>query len=357
MSKSIAIIGASGRVGSTLAGHILRSDLLEPFDRLQLVGRGAVESERRLLAARIDLLDAFAHERVEIEMVPTIGDVDADIVVVTAGATLSSRCTNRRDMGVLNLELFEQIARDCALKVPNALFIVVSNPVELAVKILCSRLDRKRVVGMGAQQDSLRFARAIAKDLGVSRRDVRASVLGEHGESMVPLWSSVDLLLPGAALHDSLHRLREKSAKVPLLKRVAALQEKVVKHVQEGYIPEAYELARRALPDARVFIEPFITHYCMRSTPNATANATIECLTAACAGDGRRIHGQVLLDGEVLNLSGVCGIPLTITRRGWRHEDLDHLEPIEKEWIAQSVHSINEFAAQVLAQSNGNPPA
>jgi len=75
----------------------------------------------------------------------------------------------------------------------RALFIVVSNPVELAVKILSSAIDRERVIGMGAQQDSLRFARAIAVDLEISPHDVRASVLGEHGLGMIPLWRSVEL--------------------------------------------------------------------------------------------------------------------------------------------------------------------
>src|SRR5205823_14643948 len=74
-------------------------------------------------------------------------------------------------------------------------FIVVRNPVELGVEILSCAADRKRVIGMGAQQDSLRFARAIAADLGITRHDVRATVMGEHGQAMVPLWRSVELMV------------------------------------------------------------------------------------------------------------------------------------------------------------------
>jgi malate dehydrogenase len=71
MSVSVSIIGASGAVGTTLAIHILRSELLGPHDRLQLVGRGmAAASTAKLLATRIDLLDAFDDECVEIEVVP-----------------------------------------------------------------------------------------------------------------------------------------------------------------------------------------------------------------------------------------------------------------------------------------------
>jgi len=351
MSTSIAIIGASGSAGSALAAHILRGELLKPSDRLQLVGHGATKSEKKLLAARVDLLDAFDDERVDIEMVPKIADVDADIVVVASGVDVSN-LSDRREMGVLNYEIFELIAEECARNVPEALFIVVSNPVELAVRVLSGKLDRKRVIGMGAQQDSLRFARAVAKDLSISRHGVRASVLGEHGQAMVPLWSSVKLLEPNSAAHDALVLLKEKSsAGAPLQERVAALRGEVAELIEAERVPEAYEVARRALPDARVFIEPFITWHSMHATPNATANATLQCIAAALAGD-RHVHGQVLLEGELLDLNGVCGMPITLSREGWRHETPDGLTAAEIESLVQSVHSINDFAAKVLAQAN-----
>jgi malate dehydrogenase len=324
--------------------------LLEPSDRLQLVGHGATKSEKKLLATRVDLLDAFDDERVDIEVVPKIADVDADIVVVASGVDVSN-LSDRREMGFLNYEIFELIAEECARNVPDALFIVVSNPVELAVRVLSGKLDRRRVFGMGAQQDSLRFARAIAKDLSISRHGVHASVLGEHGQAMVPLWSSVKLLEPNSAAHDALGLLKEKSTAAPLQERVRALRGEVAKLIEADRIPDAYEAARRALPDARVFIEPFITWHSMHATPNATANATLQSITAALAGD-RHVHGQVMLEGEFLDLNGVCGIPITLSRNGWRHQTPDGLTPAEIESIVQSVISINEFAAQVLARVN-----
>jgi malate dehydrogenase len=353
MPIALAIIGASGSVGSTLAAQILRSQMLEPGDRLQLVGHGSPTSEGKLLGTRIDLLDAFDDERVEIEVVPKIIDVDADIVIIASGATLSLKHTNRRDLGIVNRSIFEHIAEQCAARVPDALFIVVSNPVELAVHILSSRLDPKRVIGMGAQQDSLRFARAIAKDLGISRGNVRASVLGEHGQAMVPLWSTVQLLSRKPVLFELLDRMKEQSAGVPLSERVAALQARVVQFMQAEQVAEAYEATRHALPDARIFVEPYITARSMHSTPNATSNATLQCIAAALASDHRRIHGQVLLQGEVLNLHGACGVPLTLDRNGWRTESLEWLSMTEKQMIENSSVSINNFISAILSQ----PPA
>jgi malate dehydrogenase len=352
MAISIAILGASGSVGTALAAHLLRSGLLEPQDRLQLVGHGSPNSEARLLATRIDLLDAFDDGRVEVEVVPQIADLDADIVVIASGVGISPRCTNRRDMGAMNLDLFQRIAGECAARVPDSLFIVVSNPVELAVQILCEKLDRKRVVGMGAQQDSLRFARAIAKDLDISRHQVRATVVGEHGLGMVPIWSSVELATSQKEADAALEDLRKKSEEIDLRERVASLQKSVVALLAEEKIAEAYEATRRALPDARIFIEPFITAHCMRSTPNATANATLRVIAAALADDHRRIHGQVMLDGECFDIHGPFGIPIALDRRGWiqRPMEILSISAVEKAMMEDSARSIRHFLDEVTAK-------
>jgi malate dehydrogenase len=148
MPKRIAILGASGSVGNALAAHILRAQLLEPADQLLLVGRGVLATERKLLGIRTDLIDAFDDERVRIEVVSDVCEVEADIVVVAAGVTASSATQTRRDLGVANREIFEHLADHCISRLAQALFIVVSNPVELAVKIFSLAIDRKRVIGM-----------------------------------------------------------------------------------------------------------------------------------------------------------------------------------------------------------------
>jgi malate dehydrogenase len=357
MAISIAILGASGAVGTALAPNLLRSGLLEPQDRLQLVGHGNPKSEARLLATRIDLLDAFDDTRIEVELVPQIADLDASIVVIASGVSVSEQSPTRRDLGEQNLEVFQEIAEQCATHVPDSLFIVVSNPVELGVQVLFEKLDRKRVVGMGAQQDSLRFARAIAGDLGISRQQVRATVVGEHGMAMVPIWSSAEVTRPHRVAEAALEALREKSEKVDLRERVRALQRSVVGLLEQEEIAEAYETARRALPDARIFVEPFITAHCMHSTPNATANATLQMIAAALADDHRRIHGQVVLQGEYLGIHGVFGIPIALDRRGWTQRPMDVLSisPLEKAMIEDSARSIQSFLGEVTAGKSGHP--
>jgi malate dehydrogenase len=348
MSRRIAILGASGAVGNALAIHILRAKLLEPSDQLLLVGHGALASERRLLSMRVDLMDAFDDQRVHIEVVPDIPDVEAEIVLVASGTRFSSRTPSRRDFGASNRVIFERIAAQCVTRLSRSLFVVVSNPVELAVKILSFAIDRNRVIGMGAQQDSLRFARAIAADLGMSRHDVRASVLGEHGPGMIPLWRSVELMQDNSQAADRLADLRALSTELPFEVRVANLFSEVQQLVSMDRIAEGYEVTRRALPDARIVVEPYITFNSLRSTPNATANATVQVIAAVLANDRRRIHGQVDLRGEVAGLHGVCGVPLTIGTDGWRPESLDWLDANEISAIQKSTRSIEEFISRTL---------
>lgn len=348
MQRRIAILGASGAVGSMLAGHILRAGLLQSEDELQLVGHGMPTTTRKLLARRSDLMDAFADDHTRIEVVPTISEVDADVVVLAAGTTASSATQTRRDVAAANRRIFEHIADKCVARLSKALFIVVSNPVELAVKILSFAGNRKRVIGMGAQQDSLRFARAIAADLGISRRDIRAMVLGEHGEAMLPLWSSVELMADDPQVADRLSNLRSRAREIPLQIRVATLRPAIRRLLSQERTSEAYALAERALPDARIFVEPSITFHELHSTPNATANATLQCIAAALKNDGRRIHGQVDLRGEVLGLHGVCGIPLTVRGNEWQPAELDWLDVDEVKAVKKSTQSIEEFISETL---------
>src|SRR5580693_4035509 len=76
--------------------------------------------------------------------------------------------------------------------------------------------DRLSNVGIGAQQDSLRSARAIASKLGVHRSLVRASVLGEHGDWMVPMWSSVYLTVDDSESASRLEGLKAEYSHVDM---------------------------------------------------------------------------------------------------------------------------------------------
>jgi malate dehydrogenase len=150
---------------------------------------------------------------------------------------------------------------------------------------------------------------------------------------------------------DELTSLCERCAGLPLEDRVKTLRYEVGQLLLEERVAKAYELASQALPDARIFVEPFITAHSMHSTPNATANATLQCIAAALANDRRRVHGQVLLKGEVLGVNGICGVPLTLGSEGWHAEPLDWLDSDEITAVMKCVQSINEFVSGIMSEA------
>ncbi len=316
---NIAIFGATGAVGSTLLIHLLKGTDLAPGDHLVLVGRGTTANTGKLLAMKADLLDAFDAGVVTISVCPSIEAMPAvDVFIMAAGATIDEDITLRSQLAARNLPLFHQVAEGLSRQCPEVFVLIISNPIELAVQVFCRYMDRQRVLGMGAQQDSLRFAGAIATHLGLPRAAVRASVLGEHGEGMVPLWSSVYVIDEQEGVTERLEELHAKYADRVSSEVLDTTQAEITALMEKGEIERAYLSLQTVRPDLKILIEPFLTIRLLQSTPNATANATLDCIASIRHSDDRTVHGQVLLEGEFCDLSGVIGVPLALRRSGWR---------------------------------------
>jgi L-lactate dehydrogenase len=118
---------------------------------------------------------------------------DADLVCITAGLRRKPD-ESRLDLINRNVSLFRQILdslRQAGLK-KDAILFVVSNPVDILTRLAIDYLkyDPNRVIGLGTQLDTARFRSLIGLELGVPASQVKALILGEHGDSMVPIWSS-----------------------------------------------------------------------------------------------------------------------------------------------------------------------
>jgi len=112
----------------------------------------------------------------------------SDIIVITAGLPRKPGMT-RDDLLNTNTAILRSVTEQAVPKSPNAIIIVVSNPLDVMVYVALkvSGFDRHRVIGMAGVLDTARFRSFIAMELDVSVEDVTAFVLGGHGDSMVPL--------------------------------------------------------------------------------------------------------------------------------------------------------------------------
>lgn len=141
---------------------------------------------------------------------------DSDIVVITSGIPRKPGMS-RDDLLKTNRGILQSVSGEIAKVAPNAIIIVVSNPLDAMchVALETTGFPRERVVGMAGVLDSARFRSFIAEELEVSVEDVTAFVLGGHGDTMVPLarYSTVaGIPLPDLMDDETIKRLQERTA-------------------------------------------------------------------------------------------------------------------------------------------------
>jgi malate dehydrogenase len=114
----------------------------------------------------------------------------ADVLIVTAGIPRKPG-QSRDDLVATNLPIIRDVANNVKKHCPDAFVIVISNPLDAMVYELkrVTGLPRERVVGMAGVLDAARFQLFLAREAGVSVKDIRTTVLGGHGDDMVPVLS------------------------------------------------------------------------------------------------------------------------------------------------------------------------
>lgn len=224
MRKKITIIG-SGNVGATAAVWVALKELgdIVLFNRTPGLAKGRA----------LDLMEASPLEGFDLSIVGTdrFEDTkDSDVVVVTAGLPRQPGMS-REELLHRNAAIVGDVCARVARSSPQAVLIVVSNPVDAMVHVACkaSGLPHHRVIGMAGILDSSRFRTFISLELGVSVEDISALVLGGHGDFMVPLprhasVSGIPLtdLLPEERIHALIERTRHGGAEILSLQKVSS---------------------------------------------------------------------------------------------------------------------------------------
>lgn len=182
MRKKISIIGA-GNVGSTTAHWMVSKGLGDVM--LLDISEGVAKGKALDLRQAMPLHHMDAH----IDGTSDYKDTkNSDIVVITAGLPRKPGMS-RDDLLATNAKIMEDVCSKVKKYSPNAILIVVSNPLDAMVykawKV--TGFPKERVMGMAGVLDSTRFRAFIAMETGFSVNDVHAMVLGGHGDTMVPL--------------------------------------------------------------------------------------------------------------------------------------------------------------------------
>lgn len=294
----VGIIGA-GNVGSTLARRILELDLA------QVVLLDVIPGRTQGLALDLNQAQAISGGHCRILGSERYEDLQgADIVVITAGFPRKPGMS-REDLLKINGELIQDITTQAIQQAPNAVLIVVTNPLDVMTHLAwqVSGFPKTKVLGMAGILDSARFASFIAAEINISVRDIRAMVLGGHGDLMVPLPRHTTV--NGIPLPE----LLPLHAIAPLVERTRNGGAEIVSFLKAG------------------------------SAYYAPAAATAEMVAALLQDQPRIVPASVYLEGEY-GITGVCmGVPIKLGAKGV--EQIIELPLTEDELTALQTSAAN----------------
>ena len=226
MGKKVTVVGA-GFYGSTTAQRLAEYDI---FDTVVLTD--IIDGKPAGLALDLNQsrpIEGFETAVVGVTTGPNGEGYEAiegsDIVVITAGLPRKPGMS-RMDLLGVNAKIVRQVAENVAKYAPNAVVIVVSNPLDemTALTQLATRFPKSRVLGQAGMLDSARFTNFVAEELKVPVAAVRTLTLGSHGDTMVPVPSQSTVngkplteLLPADKIEELVTRTRNGGAEVVAL--------------------------------------------------------------------------------------------------------------------------------------------
>jgi malate dehydrogenase len=240
--KKITVVGA-GNVGATTAQRLAERDYADVVlvDIVDGIPQGKA----------LDLNQSGPIVGYEPNVVGTTGyeeTAGSDIVVITSGFPRQPGMS-RDDLLAKNKEIVGGVAKEVAERSPNAIVIVVTNPLDAMCHVAydATGFPRQRVIGMAGVLDSARFRTFLAWELGVSAQDVTGFVLGGHGDTMVPVVSYTNVAGIPVSQKISAGRLEE------IVQRTRDGGAEIVKFLQKGSAYYAPSAAAVEMCDAIVF--------------------------------------------------------------------------------------------------------
>jgi len=246
MVNKITVVGA-GNVGATTAQRVAEKELARTVVMVD-IAEGIPQGKG------LDQWESAPIEGFDTRLVGTNGydeTAGSDIVIITAGIARKPGMS-RDDLLNTNAGIVKQVAEQIKATSPNAILIIVSNPLDVMCYVAkqVTGFPRERVLGMAGVLDTARYRSFLAEAADVSVRDIQAMVLGGHGDTMVPIISYTSVsgipitqLIDKATLDKIVERTRNGGAEI-------------VKHLKTGsayYAPSsgAVQMAEAIVNDQR----------------------------------------------------------------------------------------------------------
>ena len=307
MVNTITVVGA-GNVGATTAQRLAEKELSRRVVLVDIV-EGVPQGKG------LDQWQTAPIESFDTRVIGTNGyeeTAGSEIVIITAGIARKPGMS-RDDLMNTNAGIVKAVSEQVAKSSPNAIVIVVSNPLDVMCHVAkkVTGFPRERVLGMAGVLDTARYRAFLAEALDVSVRDIQAMVLGGHGDTMVPLVNyttvsgiPVTQLMPRDQLDKIVDRTRKGGAEiVSLLKTGSAY-----------YAPSA---------------------------------AAVQMAEAIVNDQKRILPCSAWLEGEYGHTGLFLGVPCKIGRRGLESVITVELSADERDALAKSADAVREPMASL----------
>ena len=302
MVSKITVVGA-GNVGATTAQRIAEKELARTVVMVDVV-EGIPQGKG------LDQWESAPIEGFDSRIIGTNGydeSAGSDVVVITAGIARKPGMS-RDDLLNTNAGIVKAVSEQVKRTSPNAIIIVVSNPLDVMCYVAkeVTGFPRERVLGMAGILDTARYRSFIAEALDVSVRDIQAMVLGGHGDTMVPLISYTSVsgipitqLMDRATLDAIVQRARDGGAEI-------------VKHLKTG------------------------------SAYYAPSSGAVQMVEAIVRDQKRILPCAAWLEGEY-GMSGLfLGVPCKLGRNGLEKVVEIELTPKERVDLGKSAEAVRD---------------
>ncbi len=305
----VTIVG-TGHVGATLAYVIVLEGLAE---NLVLINRNQQVAEGHAMDLRHTA--SLVRHPIQICSGGIPESTGSDVVVFTISVPMDRDNPDRRALAAGNAELIRDWMPALAEASPNAVFLIVSNPVDVMTwaTLQVTKLPANRVCGIGTLVDSARFRAMMSEELGIHADDIRAYILGEHGASQVAAISIASV--GGEPIDDSLDRARQF---------------------------------------AQITTESGLDIFRLKGHTNfAVAKATAVVIEAIQHDQLHTMPLSVMLDGFCGVLDVCLSIPVVVGRKGVSRRLKPHLTADETEAFQRSAEEVMANNRQILTILNG----
>ena len=200
MSSKITIIGA-GSVGSTIAYNLSNNNIASEIVLID-INKEKVEGEVMDIVQGTCFRDPISVVAGDYEDAK-----DSDIVIITSGIARKPGQT-RIELTQTNVNILKSITPQIVKEAPNALYIIVSNPVDIMTYVFTkiSGLPENQIIGPGTLLDTARLRFGLSEHFEVAQKNIHAYVFGEHGDTSFVPWSCADV--SGASLDDYAEMMR-----------------------------------------------------------------------------------------------------------------------------------------------------